>query len=54
MILLDTSVVIAFLNGNKTVLKRIRAEIDRITLLMNDKFLCVENNNPQITQIYTD
>lgn len=32
MILLDTNVVIDFLNGNKTVLKRIRAEIDRITL----------------------
>ena len=32
MIQLDTNVVIAFLNGNKTVLKRIQAEIDRITL----------------------
>lgn len=32
MIQLDTNVVIAFLNGNKEVLKRIQAEIDRITL----------------------
>jgi predicted nucleic acid-binding protein len=32
MILLDTNVVIAFFNGNKAVLKRIQAEIDRIAL----------------------
>lgn len=32
MILLDTNVVIAFFNGNKTVLERIQAQIDRITL----------------------
>jgi tRNA(fMet)-specific endonuclease VapC len=32
MILLDTNVVVAFLNGNKSVLKKIRAEIDRIAL----------------------
>jgi tRNA(fMet)-specific endonuclease VapC len=32
MILLDTNVVIAFFNGNKAVLKRIKAEIDRIAL----------------------
>ncbi len=32
MILLDTNVVIAFFNGDKAVLKRIRAEIDRIAL----------------------
>ena len=32
MILLDTNVVIAFFNGNKAVLKRLRAEIDRIAL----------------------
>ncbi len=28
MILLDTNVVVAFLNGNKSVLRRIQAEID--------------------------
>jgi len=32
MILLDTNVIIAFFNGNKAVLERIQAEIDRITL----------------------
>lgn len=32
MILLDTNVVIAYLNGNKMVSERIRAEIDRIAL----------------------
>ncbi|NQT55671.1 MAG: type II toxin-antitoxin system VapC family toxin [Desulfobacteraceae bacterium] len=32
MILLDTNVVIAFFNGNKGILERIQAEIDRITL----------------------
>ena len=32
MIQLDTNVVIAFLNGNKIVLKRIKAEIERISL----------------------
>ncbi len=32
MILLDTNVVIAFFNGNKAVLKRIQAEIDKIAL----------------------
>ncbi len=32
MILLDTNVIIAFFNGNKSVLERIQAEIDRITL----------------------
>jgi len=32
MILLDTNVVIAFFNGNKTVLQRIYAEVDRIAL----------------------
>jgi len=32
MILLDTNVVVAFLNGDKSVLKRIRDEIDRIAL----------------------
>jgi len=32
MILLDTKVVIAFFNGNQTVLKRIQAEINRISL----------------------
>lgn len=32
MILLDTNVVIAYLNDSKTVSERIRAEIDRIAL----------------------
>ncbi len=32
MILLDTNVVVAFLNGDKSVLKRIRVEIDEIAL----------------------
>ena len=32
MILLDTNVVVAFLNGNKSVLKRIQVEIDKISL----------------------
>ena len=32
MILLDTNVVVAFLNGNKHVLKRIRFEINNIAL----------------------
>jgi tRNA(fMet)-specific endonuclease VapC len=32
MILLDTNVVIAFFNGNKEVLKRIQAEVDKISL----------------------
>ena len=32
MILLDTNVVIAFFNGNQTVLKRIQAEINKISL----------------------
>jgi tRNA(fMet)-specific endonuclease VapC len=32
MILLDTNVVIAFFNGNKTVLQRIYADVDRIAL----------------------
>lgn len=32
MILLDTNVVVAFLNGDKSVLKRIRVEIDKIAL----------------------
>ena len=32
MILLDTNVVVAFLNGDKLVLKRIRVEIDKIAL----------------------
>jgi tRNA(fMet)-specific endonuclease VapC len=32
MILLDTNVVVAFLNGDKSVLKRIRDQIDRIAL----------------------
>lgn len=32
MILLDTNVVVAFLNGDKSVLKRIRFEIDKIAL----------------------
>ena len=32
MILLDTNVVVAFLNGDKSVLKRIRGEIDKIAL----------------------
>lgn len=32
MILLDTNVIIAFFNGNKAVLERIQAEIDKITL----------------------
>jgi len=32
MILLDTNVVIAFFNGNKKVLKRIQADIDKISL----------------------
>ena len=32
MILLDTNVVVAFLNGNKLVLKRIQAEIDKVAL----------------------
>jgi predicted nucleic acid-binding protein len=30
MILLDTNVVVAFLNGDKPVLRRIKDEIDRI------------------------
>ena len=30
MILLDTNVVVAFLNGDKSILKRIRVEIDEI------------------------
>ncbi len=32
MILLDTNVVIAFFDGNKTVLQRIYADVDRIAL----------------------
>jgi len=32
MILLDTNVVVAFLNGDKPVLRRIKDEIDRIAL----------------------
>lgn len=32
MILLDTNVVIAFFNGNKAVLQRIYADVDRIAL----------------------
>ncbi len=32
MIILDTNVVIAFFNGNKEILKRIKAEVDRIAL----------------------
>lgn len=32
MILLDTNVVVAFLNGDKSVLKRMRVEIDKIAL----------------------
>jgi tRNA(fMet)-specific endonuclease VapC len=32
MILLDTNVVVAFLNGDKSVLKRMRAEIDKVAL----------------------
>lgn len=32
MILLDTNVIIAFFSGNKSVLERIQAEIDRIAL----------------------
>jgi len=32
MILLDTNVVVAFLNGDKSILKRIRVEIDEIGL----------------------
>jgi len=32
MILLDTNVVVAFLNGYKSVLKRIRVKIDKIAL----------------------
>ena len=32
MILLDTNVVVAFLNGNKSVLRRIQAEIDKVAL----------------------
>jgi tRNA(fMet)-specific endonuclease VapC len=32
MILLDTNVVVAFLNGDKSVLKRMRAEIDEVGL----------------------
>lgn len=32
MILLDTNVVVAFLNGNKLISKRVRNEIDRIAL----------------------
>ena len=32
MILLDTNVVVAFLNGNELISRRIRDEIDKITL----------------------
>jgi len=32
MILLDTNVVVAFLNGDKLVLKKMRVEIDKIAL----------------------
>jgi tRNA(fMet)-specific endonuclease VapC len=32
MILLDTNVVIAYLNGNKTISERMRTEINRISL----------------------
>lgn len=32
MILLDTNVVIAFFNGNQTILRKIQAEINRISL----------------------
>ena len=32
MILLDTNVVVAFLNGDKSVLRRMRAEIDQVAL----------------------
>ena len=30
MILLDTNVVVAFLNGDRSVLKRMRADIEKI------------------------
>ena len=32
MILLDTNIVVAFLNGDNSILKRIKDEIDRIAL----------------------
>ena len=32
MILLDTNVVVAFLNGNELITERIRHEIDKISL----------------------
>jgi tRNA(fMet)-specific endonuclease VapC len=32
MIMLDTNVVVAFLKGDKSILKRIRAEVDKIAL----------------------
>ena len=32
MIMLDTNVVVAFLNGDKSVLKRIRGDVDEIAL----------------------
>jgi predicted nucleic acid-binding protein len=32
MIMLDTNVVVAFLNGDKSVLKRIKGEVDKIVL----------------------
>ncbi len=32
MIMLDTNVVVAFLNGNKSILRRIRAKVDKIAL----------------------
>lgn len=32
MIMLDTNVVVAFLNGDKSILKRIRGEVDKIAL----------------------
>jgi len=32
MILLDTNVIVAFLNGDKSILKRMRAEIDKVAL----------------------
>jgi tRNA(fMet)-specific endonuclease VapC len=32
VILLDTNVVVAFLNGDKSVLRRIQAEIDKVAL----------------------
>ena len=42
MIMLDTNVVVAFLNGDKSILKRIRGEVDKIDLMGHKAALVTE------------